>query len=87
MALRTLLAQMRPADLGLGKAGDIVLDRFQVKLLTEGSGTQVFSTTFAPMGDARSPAASPAGHVAGPLRPAPKAEADERDALREPGRC
>jgi hypothetical protein len=46
-ALRTLMAQMRPADLGLGKAGDPVLDRFQVKLLTEGSGTQVFSTTFA----------------------------------------
>jgi hypothetical protein len=46
-ALRTLLAQMRPVDLGLGKAGDAVLDRFQVKLLTEGSGTQVFSTTFA----------------------------------------
>jgi hypothetical protein len=46
-ALRTVLAQMRPADLGLGKAGDAVLDRFQVKLLTEGSGTQVFSTTFA----------------------------------------
>jgi hypothetical protein len=46
-ALRTLLAQMRPADLGLGTAGDAVLDRFQVKLLTEGSGTQVFSTTFA----------------------------------------
>jgi hypothetical protein len=46
-ALRTLLAKMRPADLGLGKAGDAVLDRFQVKLLTEGSGTQVFSTTFA----------------------------------------
>jgi hypothetical protein len=45
--LRTLLAQMRPADLGLGKAGDAVLDRFQVKLLTEGSGTQIFSTTFA----------------------------------------
>lgn len=61
-ALRTLLAQMRPADLGLGKARagkagpgkaslagteDEVLDRFQVKLLTEGSGTQIFSTTFA----------------------------------------
>ncbi len=46
-ALRTLLAQMRPADLGLDRAGDTVLDRFQVKLLTEGSGTQVFSTTFA----------------------------------------
>jgi hypothetical protein len=46
-ALRTRLAQLRPADLGLGKAGDAVLDRFEVKLLTEGSGTQVFSTTFA----------------------------------------
>jgi hypothetical protein len=46
-ALRTHLAQMRPADLGLSKAGDAVLDRFQVKMLTEGSGTQVFSTTFA----------------------------------------
>jgi hypothetical protein len=46
-ALRTLMAQMRPADLGLGKAGDAVLDRFQIKLLTEGSGTQIFSTTFA----------------------------------------
>jgi hypothetical protein len=45
--LRTLLAQMRPADLGLGKTGDEVMDRFQVKLLTEGSGTQIFSTTFA----------------------------------------
>ena len=45
--LRTLLAQMRPADLGMGKTGDVVLDRFQVKLLTEGSGTQIFSTTFA----------------------------------------
>jgi hypothetical protein len=57
--LRTLLAQMRPADLGLNggpvqgrvadsaKSGEAVLDRFQVKLLTEGSGTQIFSTTFA----------------------------------------
>ena len=45
--LRTLLAQMRPADLGMDKAGDVVLDRFQLKLLTEGSGTQIFSTTFA----------------------------------------
>ena len=46
-ALRTRLAQLRPADLGLTKAGDAVLDRFQVKMLTEGSGTQIFSTTFA----------------------------------------
>jgi hypothetical protein len=53
--LRTVLAQMHPADLGLdhvpdgsaAESGDAVLDRFQVKLLTEGSGTQVFSTTFA----------------------------------------
>jgi hypothetical protein len=46
-ALRTLLAQMSPAELGFGKGTDPVLERFQVKLLTEGSGTQVFSTTFA----------------------------------------
>jgi hypothetical protein len=45
-ALRTLLAKMRPVDLGLAKA-DAVLDRFQIRLLTEGSGTQIFSTTFA----------------------------------------
>jgi hypothetical protein len=46
-ALRTHLAQLRPADLGFGKGGDEVLDRFRVKLLTEGSGTQIFRTTFA----------------------------------------
>jgi hypothetical protein len=46
-ALRTLLAQMRPVDLDLGKSADAVLARFQVKILTEGSGTQIFSTTFA----------------------------------------
>jgi hypothetical protein len=45
--LRTDLARLRPADLGMDKAGDAVLARFQVKLLTEGSGTQIFSTTFA----------------------------------------
>jgi hypothetical protein len=41
------MAQMRPSDLGMDKAGDKVLNRFQIKLLTEGSGTQIFSTTFA----------------------------------------
>ena len=46
-ALRTVMAQMRPGDLGFEKSGDPVLDRFQVKLLTEGSGTQIFSTSFA----------------------------------------
>ncbi len=45
--LRTLMAQMRPADFGLKAAADPVLDRFQVRLLTEGSGTQIFSTSFA----------------------------------------
>ena len=45
--LRTVMAQMRPSDVGLNKLGDEVLSRFQLKLLTEGSGTQIFSTTFA----------------------------------------
>lgn len=45
--LRTRLAQMTPADLGMDPAEDPVLSRFQVRLLTEGSGTQIFSTTFA----------------------------------------
>jgi hypothetical protein len=45
--LRTNLAQLSPANLGMDRAGDPVLDRFQLKLFTEGSGTQIFSTTFA----------------------------------------
>jgi hypothetical protein len=45
--LRTHLARLLPSDIGMDKAGDEILDRFQVKLLTEGSGTQIFSTTFA----------------------------------------
>jgi hypothetical protein len=45
--LRTIMARLVPADLGMDKAGDAVLDRFQVKVLTEGSGTQIFATTFA----------------------------------------
>ena len=40
----TMLAQMQPEELGL--SGNSVLNRFQVDLLTQGSGTQVFSTTF-----------------------------------------
>lgn len=44
--LRTILARLRPEDLHM-IGGDPVLNRFQVSLLTEGSGTQVFSTTFA----------------------------------------
>jgi len=45
--LRTNLARLSPADLGMDRQSDPVLDRFQVKLFTEGSGTQIFSTTFA----------------------------------------
>ena len=45
-AFRTMLARMRPEELGMGDAPDAVLTRFQVSLLTEGSGTQIFSTTF-----------------------------------------
>ncbi len=44
-ALRTLLAQIQPAEFGLH--GDPLFDRFQLSLLTEASGTQVYSTTFA----------------------------------------
>jgi hypothetical protein len=44
--LRTIMAGLRPEDLGIKSTGDGVLDRFQVKLLTEGSGTQIFSTSF-----------------------------------------
>ena len=45
-ALRTILAQIRPEDLSMSADGDPVLNRFQLSLLTEGSGTQLFSTTF-----------------------------------------
>ena len=45
--LRTHMARLSPADLGIAGKGDEVMDRFEVKLLTEGSGTQIFSTTFA----------------------------------------
>lgn len=44
--LRTSLARLLPSDLGLHRPEDQVLNRFQLKLLTEGSGTQIFSTTF-----------------------------------------
>ncbi len=45
--LRTNLARLQPSDLGMSPNGDPVLDRFQVKIFSEGSGTQIFSTTFA----------------------------------------
>ncbi len=45
-AFRTMLAQMKPEDAGFRSGEDPVLTRFQLSLLTEGSGTQVFATTF-----------------------------------------
>ncbi|MBV8632641.1 MAG: hypothetical protein JOZ83_17070 [Silvibacterium sp.] len=45
--LRTYLAQLTPADLGMDRSADPVLSYFQLKVFTEGSGTQIFSTTFA----------------------------------------
>jgi len=45
--LRTLLAQLHPEDVGLRGAGsEVALNHFQVSVLAEGSGTQIFSTTF-----------------------------------------
>ncbi|MGC2475861.1 MAG: hypothetical protein WA485_16080, partial [Candidatus Sulfotelmatobacter sp.] len=51
-SLRTFLAQLRPADIEMVRLApknskDEVLERFELKLLTEGSGTQIFSTVFA----------------------------------------
>ena len=45
-ALRSSLAQMSSAEINLSGGQDRVLDHFKLKILTEGSGTQIFSTTF-----------------------------------------
>jgi hypothetical protein len=46
-ALRSFLAQLRTAVLGMERQGaDEVLHRFVVSVLTEGSGTHMFSTVF-----------------------------------------
>jgi len=70
----------RPADFGFSDAGDEVLNRFQVRLLTEGSGTQIFSTTFTQW-EARATT-----HYAGSLRAAPTTKIDERTAVWAPRR-
>ena len=45
--METTLAATSPEELGMsGAAQHGVLDHFQVSLLTQGSGTQIFSTTF-----------------------------------------
>lgn len=45
--MRTLMAEATPADLHLS-SGDAneVLERFKISILADGSGTQIFSTTF-----------------------------------------
>jgi hypothetical protein len=45
--LRTNLAKLTPASLGIRITQDPLLDRFQLRLFTEGSGTQIYATTFA----------------------------------------
>ena len=47
-SLRSMMARMEPRDLGMRADGDAgVMSRFEISLLTEGSGTQIFATTFA----------------------------------------
>lgn len=43
--LRTRLAQLEPEKVGFA-GHDRIMDQFQLELLTQGSGTQIFSTTF-----------------------------------------
>jgi len=46
-AMRSMLTRLRPEELGLGDSSpESLLNRFQVSVLTDGSGTQFFSTTF-----------------------------------------
>lgn len=45
--LRSVMAALKPADLRMDERNDPILTRFELKLLSEGSGTQIFSTTFA----------------------------------------
>ena len=45
--LRSALARMKPAEVGLPETGEeSILNHFKLSVLTEGSGTQIFSTTF-----------------------------------------
>jgi hypothetical protein len=46
-AVQSFMAALSPADLGLyGSADDAALRYFNAKILTEGAGAQIFSTTF-----------------------------------------
>lgn len=46
-AVRSYMANLTPADVGLNEASnDAALMHFETSLITEGAGTQIFSTTF-----------------------------------------
>jgi hypothetical protein len=45
-AMHTRLAETEPSEVGLKHADDLVLSRFAISVLSEGSGTQIYSTTF-----------------------------------------
>ena len=46
-SLRTRMAETEPSELGMQHlTSDPVLSRFAISVLTEGSGTQIYSTTF-----------------------------------------
>jgi hypothetical protein len=45
-AFRTTLAQIKPTEIGFSSDQNQALNRYEVSVLTEGSGTQVFATTF-----------------------------------------
>ncbi len=45
-SLRSLLASLTPEQVGASGKEDAVKRRFELSLLTEGSGTQIFATTF-----------------------------------------
>jgi hypothetical protein len=50
-ALRTMLHEMQPEEIGLGGgAEDAVMRHFETRILTDGSGTQIFSTAFVQWG-------------------------------------
>ncbi len=73
---------MKPEEAGLNAGGDTVLNRFQLSLLTEGSGTQVFSTTFVQWAAREALRRAQPLTMLDPLRPAPARKADERTARR-----
>jgi len=75
-ALRTRLALLRPADLA-SMGGDESPDRFCVKMLTEGSGTQDFQHYVATVGRAGSAAPSAAANASGCVLRTATAKADE----------